>query len=153
MNRLQLKLNTLIGPLYLVASEEALYGVHWKKQSSPMGTNSILQQTVKELEEYFSGKRKLFEIPLSAQGTAFQKKVWSQLSKIPYGKTCSYRDIATRIQNEKAVRAVGTANGRNPISIIVPCHRVIAADGTLGGYAGGLKIKTILLELEKNHSL
>ena len=102
----------------------------------------------RELKEYFSGKRKKFSVPLNAQGTAFQKSVWNQLSKIPYGKTVSYRDIAIKIKNKKAVRAVGTANGKNPFCIIIPCHRVIAADGSLGGYSGGIQFKKKLLALE-----
>lgn len=153
---LQWLMKSKIGPLYLVASEKGLQGVHWKKQSAPMmkslnGSSlqiKSLAQAVEQLEEYFSGKRKKFDLPLHFQGTEFQKKVWKQLSKIPYGKTYSYRDIARKIKNEKAVRAVGTANGKNPFCIIVPCHRVIAADGTLGGYTGGLKLKTRLLGLE-----
>ena len=86
---------------------------------------------------------------LDLEGTTFQKKVWAQLSKIPYGQTCSYKDIAKGIQNEKAVRAVGSANGKNPACIIVPCHRVIAHNGSLGGYSGGLKMKKTLLEIER----
>ncbi len=88
--------------------------------------------------------------PLAAEGTEFQKKVWNELAKIPFGKTFSYGEIAGKIRNQKAVRAVGTANGRNPLAIIVPCHRVIAADGGLGGFAGGLEIKRKLLELERS---
>src|SRR5438445_11189765 len=91
----------------------------------------------------------MFEVTLDIVGTPFQMQVWEQLRKIPYGVTYSYSDIASKIKNPKAVRAVGTANGRNPLSLIVPCHRVIAADGKLGGYAGGLSIKTQLLELEQ----
>jgi len=154
---LQWTLNSPIGKLYLVASSEALKAVHWKKQAVPMASSlkgsdpaiRILAQAVCELEEYFAGRRQKFEVPLDSQGTEFQKKVWSQLRKIPYGKTCSYQDIAKKLKNDKAVRAVGTANGRNPLSIIVPCHRVISSSGALGGYAGGLSIKTQLLELEK----
>lgn len=109
-----------------------------------------LAQAVRQLEEYLSGKRKKFDLEFDVQGTAFQKSVWQELSKIPYGKTCSYRDIAKRIKKEKAVRAVGTANGRNPVCIIVPCHRVIAANGSLGGYYWGLEMKEKLLRMEKH---
>ena len=115
------------------------------------GSGRAFQTLVKaerELKEYFSGKRKKFSVPLNAQGTAFQKSVWNQLSKIPYGETVSYRDIAIKIKNKKAVRAVGTANGKNPFCIIIPCHRVIAADGSLGGYSGGIQFKKKLLALE-----
>src|SRR4030095_12293191 len=102
------------------------------------------------LKEYFSGVRHDFDLPLDIQGTAFQKRVWEQLRRIPYGKTASYRDIARMIGKKTAYRAVGNANGKNPLCIIVPCHRVIAADGSLGGYSGGLKIKTQLLKLEQH---
>jgi methylated-DNA-[protein]-cysteine S-methyltransferase len=156
---IQFVMKSQVGPIYLVASEKGLRGAFWKRQNAPTvraldGKNrlhKILRQTVRQLEEYFSGKRRLFELPLDVQGTDFQKSVWTQLSKIPYGETCSYRDIAKRLKNGRAVRAVGTANGRNPLSIIVPCHRVIAADGTLAGYAGGLEIKAKLLAIEKGN--
>jgi O-6-methylguanine DNA methyltransferase len=115
--------------------------------ASPKESN-ILLETIKQVEEYLSGERRKFSIPLDLQGTEFQKRVWQELLRIPYGKTRSYKEIAELIQNEKALRAVGTANGRNPISLIVPCHRVIGSNGTLTGYAGGLNIKEKLLKLE-----
>jgi methylated-DNA-[protein]-cysteine S-methyltransferase len=102
-----------------------------------------------QLVEYFAGKRKEFELPVSFIGTDFEIKVWRQLLKIPYGKTMSYQDVAKKIKNPKAVRAVGGASGRNMLPIIIPCHRVINASGKLGGYAGGLEIKQYLLNLEK----
>ncbi|MFN7729941.1 MAG: methylated-DNA--[protein]-cysteine S-methyltransferase [Bdellovibrio sp.] len=154
---LQWKMQSPVGPLYLVASESGLQGVFWKKQLATM-THSLqtrdpatqhIVQALKQLQEYFRGDRREFDLQLEVKGTEFQKKVWGQLAKIPYGQTQSYRDVAQKIKQEKAFRAVGTANGRNPLSIIVPCHRVIAADGTLGGYAGGLKIKNHLLALER----
>lgn len=158
MKTLQWMLKTEVGPLYLVASDQGLRAVIWKKRPDPMAESldsqeprvQILAKTVLQLREYFAGKRTEFDLPLDVEGTEFQKKVWTQLARIPYGKTVSYRDVARKIKNEKAVRAVGTANGRNPLSIVVPCHRVIAADGTLGGYAGGLPVKTRLLALEKS---
>lgn len=161
MDRFQLKLDTIIGPLYLVANETGLEGVLWKKKNVEMvktlnGKNpalKVLSQAKIEIEEYLSGRRKKFKVPLNPIGTEFQKKVWRELAKIPYGTTVSYKDIAKKINQEKACRAVGTANGKNPLSLIVPCHRVIASDGILGGYAGGLKTKTMLLELEKNSGL
>lgn len=104
-----------------------------------------------QLTEYFSGKRKEFDLPLEPQGTEFRKKVWAALTEIPYGETRSYKDIAERIGNPKACRAVGGANNKNPISIIIPCHRVVGADGSLVGYGGGLDKKTMLLELERNN--
>lgn len=146
-----------IGSLYLVASGKGLEGIFWEKQTAPMAKSlkeaepevKILSQTARELEEYFSGKRKKFSLRLAPAGTSFQKSVWSQLRKIPYGKTCSYRDVARGIRNARAVRAVGSANGKNPLPIIVPCHRVIASDGSLGGYSGGLGTKSRLLKLEQ----
>jgi methylated-DNA-[protein]-cysteine S-methyltransferase len=113
------------------------------KQNPP-----IIQQIRSQLDEYFAGKRKRFEIPLLTQGTEFQKQVWEELQNIPYGKTISYAQLAQAVDRPKACRAVGSANGRNRIAIIIPCHRVIASDGTLGGYAYGLEIKKKLLDLE-----
>lgn len=116
---------------------------NWKKQRSPFST------VIKQLEEYFAGRLQRFTIPLSLEGTAFQRSVWGALKTIPYGRTVSYGAISKKIGNPKASRAVGAANGQNPVSIIVPCHRVIGANGKLVGYGGGLPIKTALLELEK----
>ncbi len=101
-----------------------------------------------QLREYFAGERKKFNLPLDLEGTDFQKKVWKELQKIPYGKTISYKALSEKIGNVKAIRAVGKANGQNPVAIIVPCHRVIGSDGNLTGYASGLDIKEKLLLLE-----
>ena len=105
-----------------------------------------------QLEEYLKGKRKKFELKLDVEGTPFQRLVWKELAKIPFGKTLSYKDIAKRIDNPKAVRAVGTANGRNPICIIVPCHRVIGTNGKMTGYSGGIWRKKWLLAHERINS-
>ncbi|MEA4895858.1 MAG: methylated-DNA--[protein]-cysteine S-methyltransferase [Oscillospiraceae bacterium] len=114
------------------------------------GTPSKLSElAAKQLREYFDGTRKSFDLPLDAQGTEFQKKVWEALLEIPYGETKSYKDIAERAGSPRGFRAVGGANHNNPISIVIPCHRVIASDGGLGGYGGGLGTKTLLLELER----
>jgi methylated-DNA-[protein]-cysteine S-methyltransferase len=110
-----------------------------------------IKNCLEQLDEYFEGKRKEFNVKLMVEGTEFQKSVWNKLRNIPYGKTASYKDIAQEIGNEKAVRAVGSTNGKNPISIIVPCHRVIGANGKLTGYAGGLWRKEWLLEHEAKH--
>ena len=112
--------------------------------------NPIIEKVCHQLNEYFAGKRKKFDLPLSPKGTVFQQAVWKQLQEIPYGKTISYSQLAKSINNPKACRAVGSANGKNPVIIIIPCHRVIASNGGLGGYACGLDIKKQLLELEKN---
>ena len=106
-----------------------------------------------ELKEYFSGERKKFTVPLDAGGTEFQNKVWNELLKIPYGKLKTYKEIASKIGNKKAVRAVGRANATNHAPIVIPCHRVIASDGKLGGYSGGISLKEKLLELEGSLSL
>ena len=156
MTKLQLKIESIIGPLYLVSSEKSFHGVYWKKQNIAMVNNAnspqetLLKKAAKQIEEYLSGKRKEFNLPLDAEGTDFQKQVWNELAKIPYGETRSYKQIAIAIKKPKAFRAVGTANGKNPLSLIVPCHRVIATGGGIGGYAGGLSIKKKLLSLEQN---
>ncbi len=113
----------------------------------------ILTDTIEQLEEYFSGLRNEFELPLAARGTEFQNQVWQALTTIPYGETWSYQDLADAIGNPKAVRAVGMANGKNPISIVVPCHRVIGKNGKLTGYAGGVDRKQRLLALEQGKPL
>lgn len=150
---LQWKHTSSIGPLYLVVSNHGLVGLFWKKQNHPMAKSLqdslYLVETVRQVEEYLKGERTSFKLVLDIKGTDFQLRVWNELLRIPYGKTCSYKDIAQSISNEKAVRAVGTANGRNPLSLIIPCHRVIGSNGTLTGYAGGLKVKEKLLKLEQ----
>ena len=152
----QRKVRSPLGDIFLVASSAGLRGLHFEKQKVPMVTSSstkgaathLLNQAEQQLNEYFRGDRKSFDVPLEMQGTSFQKSVWKALVQIPFGKTISYAELAQRIGRPKAFRAVGNANGKNPICIMVPCHRVIAADSTLGGYSYGLKIKTALLNLE-----
>ena len=111
----------------------------------------VLRQAALQLEEYFQGKRKTFSLDLAPEGTDFMKKVWKELSNIPYGQTVCYKDIAIAIGNEKACRAVGMANNRNPIPIFIPCHRVIGKNGALVGYSSGVDIKVKLLELESSY--
>lgn len=113
----------------------------------------LLASAAKQLREYFNGARRTFDLPLAPEGTAFQRSVWDRLREIPYGETRSYGEIAREIGNAKASRAVGMSNHRNPIAIVIPCHRVIGAGGKLVGYAGGLDIKRALLNLECGHSL
>ncbi len=146
-----------VGEIKLVASPHGLAAVLWENDDpkrvrlGPMGgneTHPVLVETQRQLSDYFAGKRREFSLPLDFVGTEFQKKVWKALLTIPYGETRSYGQIADQIGNPKAVRAVGAANGKNPISIIAPCHRVIGADGTLTGFAGGLDAKSCLLQLE-----
>ena len=147
-----------VGRLKLVANSQALVAVMWEneqpkcldsKQLLPCADHPILLATQKQLSEYFAGQRQHFDLPLTFEGTDFQQKVWHALLSIPFAETRSYRDIAAQIGNVKAVRAVGAANGKNPISIIAPCHRVIGANGQLVGFAGGLNNKHILLQLEQ----
>lgn len=110
------------------------------------------ESAIEQLNEYFTGKRKEFDLPLDPSGTPFQKKVWAALQQIPYGETRTYKQIAQAVGNDKASRAVGMANNKNPIAIVIPCHRVIGTNGSLIGYAGGIHIKESLLELEKKYS-
>lgn len=118
---------------------------HWREDAAPFAG------AISQLEEYFAGERRQFDLPLGASGTAFQEAVWAGLMTIPYGGSMSYSSLARQIGNPKAVRAVGMANGRNPVSIIVPCHRVIGQNGSLTGYGGGLKAKSWLLDHEARH--
>lgn len=147
-----------VGELTLVASEKGLTAVLWEEEKPnrvPLEDlildkkHPILLEVEDQLNEYFKGERKKFSLKLDPYGTEFQKKVWMALRSIPFGETRSYGELATQIGNPKASRAVGAANGKNPISVIVPCHRVIGSNGSLTGFAGGLKNKMTLLDLEK----
>jgi methylated-DNA-[protein]-cysteine S-methyltransferase len=143
-----------VGPLTLHSNGAALTGLEFENpryalQSSPTGADRILDAARRQLDQYFAGKLHVFDLPLAALGTPFQRRVWAALLNIPYGLTRSYSQQAAAIGNPKAVRAVGLANGRNPISIVVPCHRVIGASGALTGYGGGTDRKRQLLDLEQ----
>jgi methylated-DNA-[protein]-cysteine S-methyltransferase len=149
---------TPVGRLTLVASDAGLAAVLWENDSPrrvPLSVTGedpkhpVLREAERQLKEYFAGKRTSFDLPLDFHGTDFQKRVWRALLKIPFGETRSYAQIAHALGKPTAMRAVGAANGRNPISIIAPCHRVIGKDGTLTGFAGGLKAKAHLLALER----
>ena len=144
-----------VGPLLLAGSSDGLKRVsfatgkhatrldpEWRKQ------DSAFIEVIDQLNSYFAGERTTFDLPLVLEGTAFQKKVWTALQEIPYGETISYKELAETVGTPKAVRAVGAANGANPIPIIIPCHRVIGNDGSLTGFGGGLPLKRKLLELE-----
>ena len=148
-----------IGPLLLRGDGTALTGLYFSMGDKARGagagwhrSDADFVRVKRQLAEYFAGQRKQFEVALAPQGTPFQTSVWQALREIPYGETRSYLDIARQIDNPKAVRAVGTANARNPLAILVPCHRVIGSDGSLTGFAGGLASKRALLELESRHS-
>jgi methylated-DNA-[protein]-cysteine S-methyltransferase len=141
-----------IGALRLVSNGEQLIKIEFEGQYTEDGGTEtgdpILAACASQLSDYFGGARHHFSLPLAAQGTPFQQSVWDVLTGIPYGEVRSYRDVAHCIGKPTAARAVGTANGRNPLPIVVPCHRVIGSDGSLTGFAGGLAAKTILLALE-----
>lgn len=160
MSQTYLDAESPVGRLRLVAESSVLIAVLW--ENDPLGrvrldapiescdtqSDSVLAAAKRQLDEYFAGQRTLFDLPLEMRGTPFQKRVWNSLLTIPFGQTRTYGQLADQIGNPKAVRAVGAANGKNPISIIVPCHRVIGASGKLTGFAGGLDAKETLLRLE-----
>lgn len=146
------------GPLTLISNGAALTDLQFENPRyayapAPAGSDSILDQARRQLDQYFAGKLRVFDLPLAPQGTPFQQRVWQALLTIPYGMTRSYGQQAAAIGSPQASRAVGLANGRNPISIIVPCHRVIGANGSLTGYGGGMARKQLLLELEQAEPL
>ena len=148
-NLLHKQIDSPVGPLTLIANDKALVAVHFGKNKKPEKSNSVIKEASKQLSEYFKGKRKEFDLPLEfAFGTPFQKSVWKCLLKVPYGKTQSYESQAIGIGKKKAVRAVSSAIGKNPLGIIVPCHRIIGKDKSLRGFAAGLKSKKFLLDHE-----
>lgn len=143
-------LQTKIGLLKIIADDKAILKIRLNASyDEPESGNAVTKKCAEQLSEYFSGRRTIFDIPVNPEGTDFQLRVWQALCNIPYGETCCYGDIAKAIGRPKAQRAVGTANNRNPVPIIIPCHRVIGKNGDLTGYAGGVDIKKQLLELEK----
>ena len=149
-------LDSPVGALSLAATDHALVALVWRRESHAAAfelavespTHPLLRETARQLHEYFAGSRRKFDVPLEFRGTDFQRRAWSALLSIPYGETRTYRQMAEQIGNPAAVRAVGAANGRNPISIIAPCHRVIGMNGDLTGFGGGLDAKARLLSLE-----
>lgn len=158
-NTLQIETPTPLGKVYLLASAKGLQKLSWKRQpvpsieSSPydnIAASKHLDRAKRQLEEYFLGKRKKFRLKFdfNNHGTPFQRQVWQKLEQIPHGETWSYQKLAKSIDRPKAYRAVGSANGRNPLPIVIPCHRVITSDGKIGGYTGGVAIKQRLLRLE-----
>jgi methylated-DNA-[protein]-cysteine S-methyltransferase len=148
-------ISSAVGALVLVADGQCLRAVLWHRDylSFPIGsenvTHPILEKTETQLREYFSGKRSEFDLPITFSGTTFQNKVWRALLTIPYGRTESYEGLARQIGSPKACRAVGAANGKNPLSIVVPCHRVIGKNGKLVGFGGGMGAKSTLIEIER----
>jgi methylated-DNA-[protein]-cysteine S-methyltransferase len=148
--------DTKIGRIEIEENGEAITKIDYVQkgieEDSDVKETALLKEAIKQLNEYFDGKRSIFDLPLAPEGTEFQKKVWNALKEIPCGETKSYGEIAKIIGNEKASRAVGMANNKNPIMIVIPCHRVIGANGKLVGYAAGLEVKENLLSLEKNYN-
>jgi methylated-DNA-[protein]-cysteine S-methyltransferase len=145
-----------VGDILLLTTEKGLSGLYLATATRPLlipdsavQSDTYFVDVLRQLQEYFAGKRTIFTVEFDLQGTEFQKKVWNELYRIPFGEVISYKELAQRIGQPTASRAVGTANGKNPVSIIIPCHRVIAADRSLGGYGWGLPVKKQLLQLEK----
>ena len=151
-----------VGPLRLVSDGEQLTGVFFAEHRhapDDLGAEvdetqapPVLRETVRQLREYFAGERTDFDLPTGAPGTDFQQRVWARLRDIPYGRTWSYGELARALGRPGAARAVGLANGRNPLSIVVPCHRVVGADGAITGYGGGVERKQLLLDLERSRT-
>jgi methylated-DNA-[protein]-cysteine S-methyltransferase len=146
---------TEIGELAIADNGKAITELYFKNKIDLKGKNieetELIKKAFNEFKEYLTGARKNFDISLEPEGTEFQLKVWEALKSIPYGETCSYKDIAEKVGSPKAYRAVGLANNKNPISILIPCHRVIGSNGKLIGYGGGLDVKEFLLKLEKEN--
>ena len=148
-------METPVGTL-LIAGDDAIRKIYFPENGKPVpperdwvaGSKGVVARAVRQLKEYFAGKRADFDLPLAPEGTEFQRTVWKQLREIPYGETISYGELAKRVGNPKASRAVGAANGSNPIPIVIPCHRVIGSNGKLTGFGGGLPTKEKLLALE-----
>ena len=153
VTRVHVDVESPVGPLRLVEADGALCAVRFldrreeRADSEPAADAALAAR--RQLEEYFAGRRRQFDLELTPDGTPFQQRVWKELCRIPFGTTISYRELATRVGQPNAMRAVGLANGRNPLAIVVPCHRVIGADGSLTGYGGGLDRKRYLLALER----
>lgn len=145
-------ITTPIGNIKIEEQDEKITGISYTEERPSYADTHVLKEAQKQLNEYFEGRRKIFNLPLNPAGTEFQHKVWAALKEIPYGGIRTYKQIAEQIGNPSACRAVGMANNKNPIMIIVPCHRVIGSNGALTGYASGIDIKEKLLDLEKLNS-
>ncbi len=143
-----LEIDSPLGPLTLVEEDGSLTGVHFGAKSGERKRTPLLERAAEQLAEYFAGTRETFDLPLRPRGTEFQRAVWKALEGIAFGETVSYAHVAKKIGRPSAVRAVGAANGQNPIALVIPCHRVIGADGSLTGYGGGLPNKRWLLRHE-----
>ena len=146
-------INTPMGPMTVASTEKGVASIRFGSNVPTGGPTdeAVNREAVQQLSEYFEGKRTAFDFPLDFEGTAFQKAVWNELARIPYGETRSYGDIARAIGKPGAARAVGMANHDNPIAVVIPCHRVVGSNGSLTGYAGGLHLKAQLLSIERQH--
>jgi len=152
MSLFRLAMGSPVGPLLLVAGPEGLTAISFASRAPRAAEapgHPLLRRAAAQLGEYFAGKRQEFELPLAPAGTPFQRAVWKELTSIGFGATCSYAELARSLGKPSAARAVGAANGQNPVAIVVPCHRVVGADGTLTGYSGGLSSKRWLLDHER----
>lgn len=148
----QYSYDTVIGEIYIAENDNYICNVSFSNLDCIKKETPLIKKTYSQLKEYFDGNRNSFDVPISAKGSQFQMKVWKELQKIPYAETATYKEIAENIGNKNASRAVGMANNKNPIAIIIPCHRVIGSNGNLTGYASGIEIKKFLLDLEKQNS-
>lgn len=149
--RYGLVIESPVGLMTLQSDGEYLTELSFGNRGTDLASCPVLEETARQIAEYFAGVRREFSVPIRPEGTEFQRSVWSSLRSIPYGETVSYGEIAAKIGQPKACRAVGGANNRNPIAIIVPCHRVVGANGSLTGYAGGITVKEYLLGLERKY--
>ncbi len=152
MSQRAFRVDSTVTPLAVSVEDGAVTRIDFGSRTQRRPETQLEKRVGEELKQYFAGKRRTFTFPLEPEGTAFEKRVWKALEKIPYGETRTYGDVARSIGNPTAARAVGAANGRNPIPIVVPCHRVVAAGGKLGGFGGGLPLKKKLLSLEGANS-
>jgi methylated-DNA-[protein]-cysteine S-methyltransferase len=142
--------DTPLGKMEITADDQAVLSIHYVKKTKKTKSNPITNIAKIQMLQYFAGELEEFDMPMAPAGTDFQQQVWRALTSVGYGDTCCYSDIADKIENPKAVRAVGAANGKNPMTIVVPCHRIIGRDGSLTGYAGGMDKKAWLLNHEAN---
>ena len=147
-----MEISSPVGTLFLASDGEALTQLSFGEKHLFPKECAVLRETARQIGEYFAGMRRSFDLPVRAEGTPFQTAVWQALTEIPYGRTVSYQALACAVGNPNACRAVGMANHRNPVAIIIPCHRVIGKDSSLTGYAGGLEAKRLLLALEKEYA-
>ncbi|MEA2440367.1 MAG: methylated-DNA-[protein]-cysteine S-methyltransferase [Thermoleophilaceae bacterium] len=142
--------SSTVGPLTLEGDDRTLTRIGFGEPAAPQGDAAAVASAATQLEQYFAGERTDFDVDLELDGTPFERRVWEEVRAIPYGETATYAEIARRVGRPSACRAVGRANGRNPVAVIVPCHRVVGSDGSLTGYAGGIEMKRALLDLERS---